>query len=98
MIDNKKALTITEHKSVGADGSIIQFVIWKVPTPVPPTEHGFKYRMVYAQNGIRVVGFDNERGKGDHIHLDGLELPYRFTTIHQLIEDFLFEVEKRRQS
>ncbi len=54
--------------------------------------------MVYAQNGIRVVGFDNERGKGDHIHLDGLELPYRFTTIHQLIEDFLFEVEKRRQS
>jgi hypothetical protein len=54
--------------------------------------------MVYAQNGIRVVGFDNERGKGDHIHLDGHEFPYRFTTIHQLIEDFLFEVEKRRQS
>ncbi|OMP69719.1 hypothetical protein BV900_23775 [Agrobacterium tumefaciens] len=89
---------MTEHKSVGADGSIIQFVIWKAPTPVPPTEHGFKYRMVYAQNGIRVVGFDNERGKGDHIHLCGHELPYRFTTIHQLIEDFLFEVEKRRQS
>ncbi len=66
-----KALKITGHKSVGAHGSTIQFVIWKVQTPVSPTEHGFKYRMVYVQNGIRVVGFDNGRGKGDHIHLDG---------------------------
>ena len=93
-----KADLITEHKSVDAQGGIIQFVIWKVPTPVPPTSHGFKYRMVYIQNGVRIVGFDNERGKGDHMHLDGEEMPYHFTNLEQLIEDFLFEVEKRRQS
>ncbi|MBP2511551.1 MULTISPECIES: toxin-antitoxin system TumE family protein [Agrobacterium] len=98
IVDNMKAQKITEHKSVEADGSIVQFVVWKVPTPVPPTDHGFKYRMVYIQNGVRVVGFDNERGKGDHMHLDGKEFPYRFTTIDQLIEDFVSEVEKRRQS
>lgn len=97
-MDNMKAQKITEHKSVETDGSIIQFVIWKVPTPVPPTSHGFKYRMVYIQNGERVVGFDNERGKGDHMHLDGKEYPYQFTTLDQLIEDFLSEIEKRRQS
>ncbi|MCD2172159.1 hypothetical protein [Rhizobium sp. C4] len=32
------------------------------------------------------------------MHLDGEEFPYRFTTLEQLIEDFLSEVEKRRQS
>lgn len=93
-----KAQKLTEHKSVETDGSIIQFVVWQVPTPVPPASHGFKYRLVYIQKGERVVGFDNERGKGDHMHLDGKEYPYKFTTLDQLIEDFLFEVEKRRQS
>lgn len=98
IMDNMNAQKITEHRSVEDDGSIIQFVIWKVPTPVPPTEHGFKYRMVYVREGHRVVGFDNERGKGDHMHLDGEEYPYRFTTLDQLIEDFMSEIEKRRQS
>ncbi|KXF74853.1 hypothetical protein ATN84_21740 [Paramesorhizobium deserti] len=93
-----KAIKITELKNVQADGSSIQFVIWKLPTPVSPTTHGFKYRMVYIRHGERVVGFDNERGKGDHMHLDGQEFPYRFTTLDQLIEDFMAEVEKRRQS
>lgn len=96
--DNMKAQKVTEHKSVDKDGNIVQFVIWKVPTPVPPTSHGFKYRMVYIQDGERVVGFDNERGKGDHMHLDRKEYPYHFTTLDQLIEDFLSEIEKRRQS
>lgn len=93
-----KAEKITEHKSILADGSIIQFIVWKVPTPVPPSAHAFKYRLAYIQNRVRVVGFDNERGKGDHMHLDGKEFPYRFNTVEQLIEDFLSEVEKRRQS
>ncbi len=93
-----KAEKITEHKSVLADGSIIQFVVWKVPTPVPPSAHAFKYRLAYIQDDLRVVGFDNERGKGDHMHLDGEEFAYRFTTVEKLIEDFLIEVEKRRQS
>lgn len=93
-----KATKVTEHRSVAQDGSIIQFIIWKVPKPVPPTDHGFKYRMVFIRDGERVVGFDNERGKGDHMHLDGKEYPYSFTSIARLIEDFLSEVEKRRQS
>ena len=28
--------------------------------------------------------FHNERGKGDHRHRDGLETPYRFTSLDQL--------------
>ena len=91
-----KAALITDFKSVAEDGSLIQMVIWQVPQPVPPTDHGFKYRLVYVVDGLRVVGFDNERGKGDHSHLDGREHPYRFAGVDQLIEDFIAEVDKRR--
>jgi len=55
-------------------------VVWKVPHSVPPSEHGYKYRAVYVKDGVRIVGFDNERGKGDHVHLEGRELPYLFTS------------------
>ena len=66
------------------------------PWDSPPTTHGFKYRLVYVVGGERVVGFDNERGKGDHCHLEGIERPYCFITLDRLIEDFIAEVEKRR--
>jgi len=52
---------------------------------------------VYVVNGVRVVGFDNERGKGDHCHLDGKELPFAFTGVDQLIEDFIAAVAARRE-
>ena len=80
---------ITRFKDVTADGAILEVVIWKVPKPVPPTDHGYKYSAVYVVDGVRIVGFDNERGKGDHCHLDGIEVPYAFTGVDQLIEDLL---------
>ncbi|MBK7137366.1 MAG: hypothetical protein IPH73_14540 [Rhodocyclales bacterium] len=57
-------------------GGCIEGVIWKVPSPVPPTGHGYKYRLVYVVAGERLVGYDNERGKGDHRHLGERELPF----------------------
>jgi len=59
---------------------------------VPPCGHCYKYRLVYVRNGVRVVGYDNERGKGDHRHIDGVELPYAFTTPEQLLTDFRNDV------
>jgi len=91
-----KATLITRFKDVTPDGGVIELVVWKVPTPIPPTEHGFKHRAVYAKDGVRIVGFDNERGKGDHCHLDGHELPYTFTGVDQLVEDFIAAVAARR--
>ncbi len=92
------AQLITSIKNVNPDGSILEVVIWKVPKPVPPTEHGYKYRAVYVVDGVRIVGFDNERGKADHCHIDGKELPYAFTGVDQLLEDFIATVETRRAS
>lgn len=96
IIANIKAQLITDFKDVADDGSLIQMVVWRVPIPVPPTTHGFKYRLVYIVDGVRVVSFDNEWGKGDHCHLDGAEIAYQFSSVGQLIEDFIEEVEKRR--
>ncbi len=87
---------ITGFKNITADGSVIELVVWRVPTPVPPTTHGFKYRAAYVVNGVRVIGFDNERGKGDHCHVDGAELPYVFAGVEQLVEDFIAAVQARR--
>ena len=92
------AQRITAIKNINPDGSILEIVIWKVPKPVPPTEHGYKYRAVYVLDGLRIVGFDNERGKGDHCHMDGKELPYTFISVDQLLEDFIAAVETRRAS
>lgn len=87
---------ITRFKDITSDGAILEVVIWKVPAPVPPTEHGYKFSAVYVVDGVRVVGFDNERGKGDHCHVEGKQKPYRFTGVEQLIEDFIAAVAARR--
>lgn len=78
------------------DGAIVEMVIWRVPAAVPPSRHGLKYSLFYGRPGIREVGYDNERGKGDHRHLASRELPYGFTTVERLIEDFWTDVRKAR--
>jgi hypothetical protein len=47
-------------------------VIWRLPSFDSERPHGLKYRLVYVKNGKRLVGCDNERGKGDHKHIGGL--------------------------
>lgn len=97
-IANMKAELITRFKSVADDGGVTELVVWRVPQPVSPSGHGYKYRAVYVVDGVRVIGFDNERGKGDHCHLHGRELPYNFTTIDALVEDFIAAVDAARRT
>ena len=75
---------------------MVEMVVWQVLQPVPPSEHAFKYRLVFIRKGQRVVGYDNERGKGDHKHLGQLEVKYKFVNIETLIADFLRDVEARQ--
>lgn len=88
-----KAVLIHQFKQAHGKGRI-EGVIWRVPEPVPPTRHGYKYRLVYVENGIRLVGYDNERGKGDHRHEGSREMPYRFVDMPTLLRDFLKDVEE----
>jgi Family of unknown function (DUF6516) len=97
ILANMAAELITRFKDVTPEGHVIELVVWRLPRPVPPATHDYKYRASYSVAGRRVVGFDNERGKGDHSHFDGRELPYDFTTVEQLVEDFIAAVAARRQ-
>ena len=77
-------------------GGVVEMVVWQVPQPVPPSEHSFKYRLVFIRENKRVVGYDNERGKGDHKHLGTLEVRYKFVDIETLMADFLRDVEAKQ--
>jgi hypothetical protein len=78
------------------DGAIVELTIWRVPKAVEGSTHDLKYRLFYGYPGRRLVGYDNERGKGDHRHLADREESYIFTTVEALIADFLADVRKLR--
>nr|WP_149761244.1 DUF6516 family protein [Mesorhizobium albiziae] len=90
-----KAELVHRAKSILPGGEIVEMVVWRLPRPVAGSSHPYKYRLFFGRDGKRIVGFDNERGKGDHCHLDGKEYPYRFTSVNELMADFLAEVRKR---
>jgi len=52
--------------------------------------------LAYIVGGVRVIGFDNERGKGDHRHDGGVETPYRFQGVEQLVAGFKAAVQAWR--
>lgn len=90
------ARLITHFKDITPEGGVIELVVWRLPQPLPPSQHPFKYRAAYVLHGVRLVGFDNERGKGDHCHLGKHERPYRFTSVEQLVEDFIAAIAAAR--
>ena len=87
-----KAELIHRSKSDYGNG-FVEVGIWKVPKTVPQSEHPFKYSLVYIVDGKRVVGYDNERGKGDHKHIGDKEYPYQWVSPSQLMIDFMSDLE-----
>lgn len=90
------ARLLIRERVVYLDGTFVKMVVWHVPEPVPPARHRFKYRLVYIVDGMRVLGYDNERGKGDHRHIGEREEPIVFRTIDALLTRFMSEVEALR--
>lgn len=91
-----KARLLYEFKQSYDDGAIVEMVLWELPQPVSGSAHRYKYRLYYGFPGRRVVGYDNEAGKGDHRHVDETESAYAFKSVEDLIADFLADVEVRR--
>jgi len=90
------ATLLFESKRVFADGLIAETRIWVVPDRVPGSKHRLKYSLFYGGAGGRMVGYDNEAGKGDHRHYGDREEPYTFTTVERLVMDFLTDVSALR--
>jgi hypothetical protein len=70
-------------------------VLWQLPEATADRPHGVKYRLYLGREGKARVRYDNETGKGDHRHVGPgeAEQPYAFTTVEQLLKDFLAECE-----
>jgi len=90
----KSTAELLYHEKRIYAGGIIEMVVWQVPEPVPPSEHPFKYRLVFVRDGARLVGYDNERGKGDHRHVGKTEMPYLFVDEDRLLKDFWQDVKE----
>ena len=95
---NMKATLEHHTKYDDSDGNIVEIKIWRV-SKTDHTLHGFKYSLVYIVDGIRIVGYDNERGKGDHRHVEGVEHTYVYRGVQELFSDFKTDMEsaKRRK-
>ena len=91
------ATLLVSVKLVNDDGTIVQVRVWEVPSAVPGSAHAFKYSLFYGRPGERIVGYDNEAGKGDHRHYGDREEPYRFRGVRQLRADFLADVRRHRR-
>ena len=83
-----KAAVVIRRRVVLAEDAFAEVVVWRVKQGVPPSGHGFKYRLAYVVAGECVLRYDNERGKGDQRHVGSVEAPYAFATPDQLVADF----------
>lgn len=67
--------------------------MWQLDEPLAPCTHAYKYRLAYVVNGTCVLRYDNERGKGDHLHRSRRETRYAFVSVARLLVDFRRDVE-----
>ncbi len=88
------ALLIDDRKFVFNNGAIIQIRIWRLPRRTGERPYGLKYSLFYGFPGERVIGYDNEAGKGDHRHYRDHEEPYFFVSLEKLISDFEADIRK----
>ena len=88
------ARAILDYRVDLEGGFIVAVKVWLVPTPVLGSAHSFKYSLFYGRRGERLVGYDNERGKGDHRHYGENEESYVFVSIEKLMADFGADIER----
>lgn len=91
-----RARKVYEFRLDYDDGAIVEMVIWELSHALPGSRHPYKYRLFYGYPGRRVIGYDNERGKGDHRHRAGKQASYVFVSVARLIDDFLSDVKAAR--
>jgi len=91
-----KAQRIFYDKAVFPDGAILEMTIRQLPRASIQRPHGLKYSLFYGRDGLRIVGYDDESGKGDHKHIRETETSYRFVNVEKMVADFLADVERTR--
>jgi len=93
-----KAQVLVDERIKQGDNAFAELRVVRVPVAVRGSAHTLKYSLSLVVEGECVLRFDNEVGKGDHYHRGGVELPYRFTTMPALLNDFWQQADQWRQT
>lgn len=96
IIYNIQASLILDDRYPQGGHAFVAVRVFRVPTQVPGSAHDLKYSLAYVVDGVCVLRFDNEAGKGDHFHHGETEEPYVFTSLEQLLTDFWSAVDDWR--
>jgi uncharacterized protein YwbE len=89
-----KAKLIRNLKKTYPNGVVVEMVVWRLPKATADRPHGLKYRFYCGKVGRCIVRYDNEAGKGDHIHYGDDERAYTFVSAERLVADFLKDVAR----
>lgn len=92
-----KAALLIDEKVVWPDGDIAQIKVWLLPAASAERPHRLKYSLFFGRPGERIIGYDNESGKGDHRHYRDAQEPYVFTSLAGLLNDFHGDVAAERK-
>ena len=77
---------LLENRTTG-DVAIAELKVWSVPRSKDYPQ-GRKFSLFLVVNGEVIVGMDNHKPKGPHLHLGDRELPYLYRDERSLLEDF----------
>mgnify|MGYP003385650950 CR=1 FL=1 len=89
-----KAVALLRTRIAYSETAFAELVLWQLPKPLAGSSHPFKYRLAYVVEGVCVIRYDNESGKGDHRHYDDTETRYRFVNPDRMIRDFQQDIER----
>ena len=89
-----KAQLLLKQKFVMSEIAFAEIVIWQLPAPLDGSTHNFKYRLAYVVNNQCVLRYDNEAGKGNHVHINQQEISYNFVSAEQLVDDFFAQIKR----
>jgi len=91
-----KARELFNRRVLVTEQAFAELVLWEVPEPLSGSKHRYKYRLAFVVAGACVLRYDNEAGKGDHKHVSGKEVKYRFVSADKLVADFFEDVKRWR--
>ena len=95
MASPRRTATLLFHSKVqvihrsSEEVAVAELKVWEVPVSTHyPEGRKFSLFLVWKEAGEVIIGFDNHKPKGPHLHKLGREETYEFKDEGQLIEDF----------
>jgi len=89
-----KATELLRRRIPFSEVAFAELVLWQLPEPLPGSAHSYKYRLAYVVQGVCVLRYDNESGKGDHRHFRDQESRYAFDGVDKLLASFQRDIER----